>query len=143
MRATVIAIIVILVSAGLVGLAIVYTSMARGPLIRIRILDEEGRPIEGALVQAFAITCPGSSTPAVEVLREKTGFNGAVVLKLEGKFEEVVRQWREYLDRVYEGRSKRFFHGNRALHHLPRPEGPIPVLWRNGALLARSTPRRR
>ena len=73
MRATVIAIIVILVSAGLVGLAIVYTSMARGPLIRIRVLDEEGRPIEGALVQAFAIACPGSSTPAVEVLREKTG----------------------------------------------------------------------
>ena len=109
MRATVIAIIVILVSAGLVGLAIVYTSMARGPLIRIRILDEKGRPIEGALVQAFAITCPGSSTPAVEVLREKTGFNGAVVLKLEGEFEEVVRRWREYLDRVYEGRSKRFF----------------------------------
>ena len=89
--------------------AFLHVARLNNGAVTIQVVDEIGKPVEGAMVQLFAITPPDHNMTSVEVFRSTTNARGVVRLELKGTFESITRSWRDYLEERCKGRSQRFY----------------------------------
>jgi len=95
-RKTLAAVIIVFLVLSLIGVGAAYIYIFRKGTIVIRVVDQNDKPLEGAIVQLSALAPPSMPNASIQILTEKTDKRGTVIINYRD-FKNIVDKWCEDL----------------------------------------------
>jgi len=95
-RKTLAAVIIVFLVLSLIGVGAAYIYIFRKGTIVIRVVDQNDKPLEGAIVQLSALAPPSMPNASIQILTEKTDKRGVVIINYRD-FKNIVDKWCEDL----------------------------------------------
>ncbi len=65
--------------------------------ITIKVTDQNGRPLKGAIVQLTGVTSPENKITSITILNKTTDAKGEVSIKFQGILKTIAKAWKEHL----------------------------------------------
>jgi len=88
--------LILLVLISIIPVYSIYRTSKIGK-ITIRVVDQNGNPLKGAVVQLTAITEPTNTTTSITILNKTTNARGEVTAKFKGALKIIAEKWERHL----------------------------------------------